>query len=323
MSRKCRDVTQQPRGLRKNKFILKVVAFPIIICLTLLGVYLIVKQSNTTMEKAMSAYSHNSSTDADYRKIASITTTDFSDEPFNAYQESLDEVINCYRHHPRLGLAANRVEANISQYQQMFSRASQVSPDVSVDVILQMHGDAAMAIHNDPVLVKNQETIVRLLSEKRYDVVAYEGYWSDPINRKTAIEESSSYNTRIPMKTIEAAIDKIMPIQSGLAYALNHPEALVIGSEDRAMMAFDELLINEELDATGKTMSPHVAITLRWRDQIAIAKTLIKLRSVHGKRAVIVIGQLHRDQEVDILRHWHVLGDIYMVEPNMIKPLAN
>ncbi len=232
--------------------------------------------------------------------------------------QALENVLPSYEKDPGAGPIAGKVRANITKYQELQDRAFQNTDDLELTVIFMIHNNLSQDPDMSHYAEISQGMVKERLESLGPDVIGNEGTFSDQFNADTREQDMLAIIHDIGMPPPE----KKAPIEdkSGVwAYMQGHPDAIVIGVEDRDLLGLD--FMTEGIVTFTTNLSFHTRyLILRQlmtpvRTEIALAKLISKLRAVNRTRGVLVEGGAHEPSMKELCQRLNLHVEIYEAAP--------
>ncbi len=205
---------------------------------------------------------------------------------------------------PVMGPYARRVEGSIDDYIRLIAETFPKVQSLHIHFIMMTHYNSGL---NDEVLKKVQESqpqVKALLEELHPDVVGYEGQYASDVTIDGLAEkfremdkEYSAFLRQETEEEIQRLVAENLKIDGVLQYRRDHPEARIMGIEDKNLYYFHNLcsiyIRGAKDPETVKAVYEIFMRTQRTRDKIVIAKVVQELRRLNKKDGAIVMGAGH------------------------------
>ncbi|MFO0702951.1 MAG: hypothetical protein U0514_03815 [Candidatus Andersenbacteria bacterium] len=215
----------------------------------------------------------------------------------------LGQLLDVLEKKPELQAKALAVRTQMGSYAKLLERATTACRECTIDLVLQVHvGGTGGPEH--PALRPSQAQVRTLFEREHYDVIALEGAGYDPWTFENVLADTAKAQG-LKVEELRPLMIADAPNQAWMSFILEHPEQRMIGLEDDALLALHgELLRQLGIYGRPTTNWTPAEVTLgSSRSEIGLAKLLIKLDQVGGKRGAIVLGNAH-DQSLLQSAEW-------------------
>lgn len=244
-------------------------------------------------------------------------------EPFST-ADDLKKILVAYTADPSLGPAIEKFLQRLPDLRAALAPAGKHELPVTLDVLLQDHGETEEIVQQAANVVRSQELVYQLLKKNQYDVAAMEGSDVDPMTMDSLCEDIIAYgrqhNLPVPTKAQALAmIEQDFSTNGFTRYLAENTTTRMIGMEDRSLNHLHRLVldqIKEAMVGNPTTIPIHRLDDLnellsRLRSELSVAKTVLKLQQCQGQRGALVIGWAHKEDTIHIMKKMRIKGAFY------------
>lgn len=175
---------------------------------------------------------------------------------------------------------------------------------VSIDLILQKHAAGGQM---DAEAYASQEAIFQRLNTSNYRIVAVEGAYSPIVTVRSMLQDFKkdvlkSTGHVVTDEEAKEMLPEFCRMFAFMQYLHKNFSAHVVGAEDEPLVRLQYPLVGAADSGNAFALFINKAL-MRMRDKIVVIKALVALSNCEGgTRAAIVIGKMHRDSLVQIMK---------------------
>lgn len=233
-----------------------------------------------------------------------------SKQPAQKFVQEIDAEAKVYNmiNDPTMGPFARKVFQTVPQYRELIQNEFPHTKGLHIDFVMVGHYNAGLTEQQLSAVRHSQRESKKLLDNLKADVIGVEAFYTDVSleNLAQKFRESDEVLASLLRKKPteeenQALIKENLEIDAALQYKEEHPEAVMIGVEEKNLYFF---LMVCTIFMNRSHIDPHSAevATLRFllgnrtRNKIVIGKTIAELRRRDKTKGLIIMGAAHEEE---------------------------